>query len=369
MDEDLEPQPLAPRPPPADVAALREALLTWYRAHRRDLPWRRTRDPYAIWVSEVMLQQTRVATAIPYFERFLGLFPTVEALASADPAAVRAAWSGLGYYRRARAMMEAARCIQERGQFPDELADLRALPGFGPYTAGAVASIAYDRPVAAVDGNVARVLARVGRFEGDERSTRRRIEALASRLAPGEAPGELNQALIELGALVCRPRPACARCPIASQCVARAHGLQDAIPPPKRRQPKKPMSLSALVLVADGRVLLRRRPESGLFGGMWCPPLEEDGSPKRTELAAGPLRPLGRVEHVLTHRHLDLEVLGGAPASALLKDHALVAIQELPRLALPSLAVKLLELGLPEPPSSWPGRAKPQGSFRFGGGR
>ncbi|MEM7678227.1 MAG: A/G-specific adenine glycosylase, partial [Myxococcota bacterium] len=254
------------------AAEVRRRLLHWYRTHRRDLPWRRTRDPYAIWVSEIMLQQTRVDTVIPYYSTFLERWPSVRALAAADPDDVRAAWSGLGYYRRARLMLEAAKTVVEHhdGRFPDDLDALRALPGFGRYTAGAVASIAFDLPAAAVDGNVARVLARLGGVTGDvTRSTpQKEVWALAEDLAPGEAPGEHTQAMIELGALVCATKqPKCLICPVSDACAARADGKIHEIPPPRKKAARKSVWMTALVCSSRRQVLLARQPDDGLFAG------------------------------------------------------------------------------------------------------
>ena len=214
---------------------LRAALLAWYRAERRDLPWRRTRDPYAIWVSETMLQQTRVEAVIPYYERFLARFPTVGALATADLDDVLSAWAGLGYYSRARNLKRAAEQVvaDHAGCLPAAPDALRELPGIGRYTAGAIASIAFDRPAPIVDGNVARVLARLhGLREPIEQSAvRARLWAEAERLADGPAPGDLNQALMELGARICVPgTPRCDACPVSPFCDARRAGDAASLP-------------------------------------------------------------------------------------------------------------------------------------------
>src|SRR5690242_17796950 len=193
-------------PATAQVSRLHRDLLTWYAACRRDLPWRRTRDPWAIWVSEIMLQQTRVDTVMPYFERFLARFPTPLALAEAPEDQVLAAWSGLGYYRRARMLHAGARVVADRAKMPRDREGLLELPGVGRYTAGAIASIAFEEPVGLVDGNVARVLARIFVLEDDmRRAGMRRAEELAESLVPKDAPGDWNQALMELGATVCTP--------------------------------------------------------------------------------------------------------------------------------------------------------------------
>lgn len=213
----------------------RDGLLRWYRKHRRDLPWRGNRDPYAVWVSEIMLQQTRVETVIPFYRRFLERFPTVRALAGAPEADVLAAWSGLGYYRRARNMRAAARAVMREhgGRVPADPAGLRALPGIGRYTAAAIASIAFGVPAAAVDGNVIRVLARWYGLRGgrDDARLRREVEARADELAPGPSPGEWTQALMELGATRCLPRaPLCERCPVSESCRALRSGRPDRFP-------------------------------------------------------------------------------------------------------------------------------------------
>ncbi|HET9951126.1 MAG TPA: A/G-specific adenine glycosylase [Candidatus Eisenbacteria bacterium] len=217
----------------------RAALLSWYRRHRRDLPWRRTRDPYAIWVSEIMLQQTRVETVIPFYERFLERFPTVGALARAPERDVLAAWSGLGYYRRARNLRAAAVAVtrDHGGRVPESVEALRSLPGIGAYTAAAVASIAFGIPAAAVDGNVIRVIARWEGLEGrrDDPSLRRAVTERAEALAPGPFPGDWTQALMELGATLCLPKePLCERCPVSSACRALEEGRPDRYPEPLR---------------------------------------------------------------------------------------------------------------------------------------
>jgi len=239
-------------------------LLTWYRRHHRDLPWRRTSDPYAILVSEMMLQQTRVAVVEDRWRRFLERFPDIEALAGASTDDVLALWSGLGYYQRARQLHAAARAIRDRhgGQVPAEAERLRELPGVGAYTAAAVASIAFDRPEPLVDGNAARVLARWFRLRGDPRAgeTARRLARHAAELVPQDGgAGEWNQALMELGALVCLPRrPRCAACPVASSCGAAAEGRPERYPGPARTTRPVRESVVRVALEWNGRWLLRR---------------------------------------------------------------------------------------------------------------
>jgi A/G-specific adenine glycosylase len=305
--------------------ALRTALLAWYRAHRRDLPWRRTRDPYAIWISEAMLQQTRVETVIPYWHRFLERFPDLEALATADADDVIGCWAGLGYYSRARNLQRAARVVMEEhgGRLPEEVDALRALPGIGRYTAGAVASIAYDRPAPIVDGNVARVLTRWLGIDGDVRSraVQERLWQEAEQLVRGEDPGSLNQALMELGAVVCTPRaPRCGDCPWTRSCVARAEGRAESLPVKSRAAAPRRVEAVAAFLERRGRALAVQRPQRGLLGGLWELPGGEVAAGETREqalaralrenlgLAAPGLEPLGAVEHAFSHRLLRLHV-------------------------------------------------------------
>ncbi len=247
-------------------------LLLWYRRHKRELPWRKTSDPYAVWVSEIMLQQTTVNAVIPYFEKWLALFPDVTALARAPLKKILKAWQGLGYYKRARNMRAAAGIIAARhdGRLPDDAAALRALPGFGAYTTAAVLSIAFGRRAPLVDANVRRVLMRLGGVRGGTgaRDDRIWLERLAP-LLPARRPGDFNQALMELGALVCRPRnPLCLRCPFEADCAAFAAGEQEIIPTPKTLRTERITAVVGVV-VRNGRVLIQRRPDEGLLGGLW----------------------------------------------------------------------------------------------------
>lgn len=256
------------------VDAIRRALLEWYAAHRRDLPWRKTRDPYRIWLSEVMLQQTRVETVLRYYDRFLERFPTLRDLAAAPEEDVLKAWEGLGYYRRARQLHAAARRVvaEYGGVVPDDPVRFGALPGVGKYTLGAVMSIAFGRPLPAVDGNVQRVLSRlIACSEAVDRGAgQQRIEALAARLVPSSGAGTWTQALMELGALVCTPRaPTCTSCPLAEWCAAREDGAPEAFPVKGERPSMREVDRAVSVVIRDGRVLLRRRPEDGLLGGLW----------------------------------------------------------------------------------------------------
>jgi A/G-specific adenine glycosylase len=303
-----------------EQATIAGAIVAHYRRHRRDLPWRRTRDPYAVWVSEIMLQQTRVATVIPYWQRWMQRFPTVRALADAPLDDVLAAWSGLGYYRRARHLHAGAQWVAERGgALPSRAAELRAVPGVGAYTAGAVASIAFGVAAPLVDGNVARVLARVFAVDDDVKSTagQKTIWRLAGELMaarPAEAePGELNQGLMELGATVCTPTsPACLTCPVAIHCRARAAGRQDELPrlPARPREADLPLLATVALWVEDrGRILLAQRPATGLFAGLWELPQGADAADAAAAIGvslAGP--PAVRAHHrqTLSHRRLDI---------------------------------------------------------------
>ena len=261
----------------------RAALLAWYADHARDLPWRRTRDPYRVWVSEVMLQQTTVAAVVPYYERFLAAFPTVEALADAPEAAVLRQWEGLGYYSRARNLHAAAQAVVARGGWPETVAGLRELPGVGRYTAGAVASFAFDVPAPIVEANTLRLYARLLAYDGDPRATagQRVLWDFAERLVPDAEPGRFNQAAMELGGTVCTVKePACERCPVSAHCAAFAAGRQRDIPPPQVR-PRITDVTEATVAVrrADGAVLLRRRGEAERWAGLWdFPRLEPPAS-------------------------------------------------------------------------------------------
>lgn len=305
---------------PAPIAP---ALLAWYDTHGRgDLPWKHPRDAYRIWVSEIMLQQTQVATVLPYFERFMARFPDVHALADAEQDEVLALWTGLGYYARARNLHKAARQVvaEHDGVFPSSVEALSALPGIGPSTAGAIAAMAYDTHAAILDGNVKRVLARlfaVDTFTG-ERQTEKRLWALAEALTPAQRVADYTQAIMDLGATLCvRARPECPRCPLEDRCAARAAGLERTLPVPRPKRDKPQRSTRMLIVEApDGRVLLERRPPSGIWGGLWCfPQLDETDTGAESHAAERlALDPEG-VEHVedwaeLTHvfTHFSLRI-------------------------------------------------------------
>jgi A/G-specific adenine glycosylase len=311
-----------------DVPAFRAALLAWYDAEARDLPWRlrpadrtaRTRtDPYAVWLSEVMLQQTTVPHATPYWRAFLQRWPTVQALAAAEDADVMAAWAGLGYYARARNLLRCARAVsaEHGGVFPDSYEALRALPGLGDYTAAAVAAIAFDRPATVVDGNVERVVARVFAVEAPLPRAKPELKRLAAELTDRTRPGDWAQAAMDLGAVVCRPKsPLCGRCPVADFCAARVTG-QPAAYPRKLAKTARPRRYGvAYLLSRGGEIALVRRAPTGLLGGMLGLPTSEwrdQPWPMDEARSAAPIqadwREIGVVEHVFTHFALTLTVL------------------------------------------------------------
>lgn len=253
---------------------VRQQLSTWYRHNARSLPWRQTSDPYAIWISEIMLQQTRVETVIPYYHKWLQDFPTVEDLAAADEDRVLKAWEGLGYYSRARNLHQAARILVDRfqGQLPRDLKDLQSLPGIGRYTAGAIASIAFGIPAPILDGNLRRVLTRFFNIQSPLQTaeTEKRLWKIASDLVPPLNPGDFNQALMELGALVCLPTsPNCADCPVGVDCLANQLGNQESLPVRKEKNPSPHYQVTAAVIEKSGQLLLAKRPPDGLLGGLW----------------------------------------------------------------------------------------------------
>ena len=322
----MRPVPTAPAPLPR---ALSSALLRWYRRRRRALPWRLDRDPYRVWVAEVLLQQTRVAQAAPYFERFLRAFPTVTALARAPSDRVLKVWQGAGYYARAHHLHTAARSlVRERGgRLPSTVPELEALPGVGPYIARAIAAIAFGRPVVALEANGLRVAARWTREEGDLRtpSVRARLEAALTRTLPHSDPGTFNEAVMELGETVCRPlRPDCPACPVAFACRA-FRELDDPgslpVRPQRRRRPN--VRASVVVLEDRGRWLVQRRPSTGLLPGLWEFPggrIEPGETPEaaarrelreETGLGVVGLVPLGTVRHAYSHFSVELHAYLG----------------------------------------------------------
>nr|WP_232372809.1 A/G-specific adenine glycosylase [Acuticoccus mangrovi] len=290
--------------------------MSWYDRHRRALPWRVVEgraDPYRVWLSEIMLQQTTVAAVIPYFERFTRRWPTVVDLAGAEDGDVMAAWAGLGYYARARNLLACARAVAARGAFPTTREGLRALPGVGDYTSAAIAAIAFGETAVVVDGNVERVVARLLALPVPPKSARREVEASVAAMLT-ERAGDFAQAMMDLGATICTPRnPVCALCPIAEPCAARTEGEPTRYPVKAEKKPRKVWQGVAFVPVrSDGTILTRRRPERGLLGGMseaWGSPWgDAPADPFAHAPFGAPWRPAGGVTHVFTHATLTLDV-------------------------------------------------------------
>jgi A/G-specific adenine glycosylase len=331
----------SPMPSP-DVSAPRAALLDWYDANARALPWRRPPgskapvDPYRVWLSEVMLQQTTVPHATPYFERFIARWPTVSDLAAAQDGDLMAAWAGLGYYARARNLLACARAVAKDhgGVFPDTEAGLLALPGVGAYTAAAVAAIAFDRPANVVDGNVERVVSRLFAVETPMPAAKPELKRLAGRLIADDRPGDWAQALMDLGSTVCRPKsPLCLMCPIREPCAGRATGEPERYPV-KTKKAAKPHRQGVAWVLRDeaGRVALVRRPDKGLLGGMLGLPTGEwrEGSLDETPPASADWRDAGAVEHVFTHFSLTLSVRTARADGGYLWTPASDALEALP---------------------------------------
>ena len=285
---------------------LRREILEWYRKHKRDLPWRRTRDPYHVWISEIMLQQTRAAAVIPYYERFLARFPDVNSLAAAPEQELLAAWAGLGYYSRARNLQLAARQIRDLGSFPRDYSSLRDLPGVGDYTASAIASIAFDLPHAVLDGNVIRVLSRFTGEPGNVNSltVRKRLRDTSGRILDPRHAGEFNQALMELGATVCLPRqPQCTDCPLARDCLARQLGKQNELPLKSAPPVWVRIDKELLLIEKANRILMWQRPrEHRRLAGFW-------ELPERDQLKNARVGPrVGQFRHTIVNTRFHFEV-------------------------------------------------------------
>lgn len=345
-------------PPGCSQAREASALLAWYDRHRRRLPWRaepgEVADPYRVWLSEVMLQQTTAAAVAPYFEAFVSRWPTVQALAAASLDEVLGAWAGLGYYARARNLHACARMVAEAfgGRFPDTEEALRALPGIGPYTAGAIAAIAFGRRAAAVDGNAERVVARLTATEAALPQARPMLRERTLGLVPSDRPGDFAQALMDLGATICTPRtPACALCPLTDHCEGRRRGIAQDLPrkAPKRQRPIR-RGAAFWVERADGAVLMRRRAAQGLLGGMIEVPSSDWTEAGPDDIAASaPVRARwiktgGTVEHTFTHFHLVLTLWRADAGERELPpgDYRWVKPEEMSRQALPSLMRKVV---------------------------
>ena len=349
----------------ADRRQFTQDLLAWYRRHRRDLPWRGTGDPYRIWVSEVMLQQTQVATAQPYYERFVAAYPTVHDLAAAPVDDVLKLWEGLGYYARARNLHRAAQIVVDEydGKLPPSRDELLNIPGIGPYTVGAILSIAFGRPEPALDGNVRRVMSRVLLIDDDPRRPRveRGILDELRRLISTDAPADFNQALMELGATICVAKsPRCLICPVARYCRAQAVGRQSDLPV-KRKRPSRPHHHVAVGFIwRDNQLLISRRPSDGLLGGLWELPGGKQASDEtledclRREIAeelgidVAVDRHLVTVEHGYSHFSVTLHAFecrwrSGEPRALATSDWAWVSYGQLRDYPLPRGTTKILD--------------------------
>ena len=341
---------------PRGSPSISSKLLAWYDVHARSLPWRyrpgERADPYRVWLSEVMLQQTTVTAVKDYFLRFTGLWPTVFDLAAAPAEDVMREWAGLGYYSRARNLHAAARAVAALGGFPDTEEGLRALPGVGPYTAAAIAAIAFDRKASPVDGNIERVVARLFAIETPLPAAKSELKRLAATLTPDRRAGDFAQAMMDLGATLCTPRsPACSLCPLNADCRAYKDGIAATLPrrAPKAARPDR--AGAAFVLLSDqGNILVRRRPPRGLLGGMLEIPSSPWGPPPDDPLSYAPqkarwARATGQVEHVFTHFRLTLEVYAarGAPQTA---EGLWLPLADLDAAGLPSVMRKVAAAGL-----------------------
>ena len=345
---------------------LRRMLLAWFRRNARDLPWRRSRDPYLVLVAEILLQQTRLEMMLPYYERFTKAFPTVSDLAGADEDRLMKLWEGLGYYRRARHLHRAAKLIVNEfgGRLPQRADEWQRLPGIGRYTAGAIASIAFGERVPVLDGNVKRVLSRLFAIETcvDEAETQRLLWSIAEKLVPEKVPGDFNQALMELGSRICTPKsPRCDECPVRKRCDARALGRQRSLPVRREKRPVPHYHVVAAAIVKNGRYLLGKRPVADMLGGLWEFPggkikpnetheqalVRELKEELDTEITVGPL--VASVNHAYSHFKITLHVyrcrhVGGRPRPIYYTEVKWVLRRQFARYAFPTADRKVLHL-------------------------
>lgn len=335
-----------------DPEVIGTELLAWYDRHARALPWRMPpggalADPYRVWLSEVMLQQTTVAAVKAYFLRFTSLWPTVQDLAAAPDAQVMAEWAGLGYYARARNLLACARTVADLGGFPDSRAGLAALPGIGPYTSAAISAIAFQRRETVVDGNVERVVSRLFAVETALPAARPELVALAQTLTPPQRPGDYAQAMMDLGATICTPRnPACGICPIIAHCAARRLGIAADLPRKAAKKPKPQRCGTVWIGFAGDRVLVETRPERGLLGGTLAFPSSGWDGSDLPPPAAADWRELGSVRHIFTHFALDLTVMAGRLTSNPERGN-LAPLRDFRPSALPGLMRKAWSLARP----------------------
>jgi A/G-specific adenine glycosylase len=349
------------------IPALNDDLIAWFEAHKADLPWRRTSDPYAIWLSEIMLQQTQVNTVIPYYERFLTRFPTVHDLAAAPLDDVLKLWEGLGYYSRARNLHRAAQMVAEEfgGEFPASMDDLQSLPGIGRYTAGAIGSLAFGLDVPVLDGNVIRILTRLFNIAEDvgQSATQKTLWRLAETIVPAGRAGPWNEGLMELGRRICTPKlPDCGACPVADHCAARGLGIQHERPVKSRKAKTPHFDVTAAVTRrADGYILIAQRPTDGMLGGLWEFPggkrepgeslpdclRREIREELGIEIAVG--AQIGTVRHAYSHFRITLyafacEYVSGEPQTIGCADWAWVTVEELDQYAFPVTDQKIIAM-------------------------
>ncbi|MDQ0200692.1 A/G-specific adenine glycosylase [Neobacillus ginsengisoli] len=348
-----------------DIDGFQNDLISWFKAEQRNLPWRKDQDPYKVWVSEIMLQQTRVDTVIPYFNRFIEWFPTIEDLADANEDKVLKAWEGLGYYSRVRNLQSAVREVKEKynGVVPNTPKEISELKGVGPYTAGAILSIAYGIPEPAVDGNVMRVLSRILSIWEDiaKASSRKIFEQAVRELISHEEPSEFNQALMELGALICTPTsPSCLLCPVRDHCQAFYEGVQSELPIKSKKNKVRDVQLAAVILTDnDGKMLIHKRPENGLLANLWEFPNIEIHHPIDSDreqiieqfkhiydLKIELEKIIGQIEHVFSHLVWNINIHSGKIYSGFKEsdEWKLVSLEEMNEFAFPVSSQKMLKL-------------------------
>ena len=308
-----------------DSVDFQKKLLLWYRANKRSLPWRQTESPYHIWISEIFLQQTRVESVVPYYTRFIDKFPCIEQLASADLQSVLKCCEGIGYYSRIRNLHKTAKILQKeyKGRFPDIFSDIVRLPGIGEYTAAAICSIAFDQKFPAIDGNVLRVYSRLFSIKEDilKSSVRKRIKTIVEETMPSDSCGEFNQAVMELGALLCTPaNPVCAKCPVVNFCTAREENIQSGLPFKKQKKSVPSYHVGAGLVWKSGKILITRRPEEGFLGGLWeLPGGKKEENETIEQCIAREIREevrvqvkvsefFKRIKHAYSHFHIILDV-------------------------------------------------------------